>query len=69
MNIIQFKSNEKATPFAPEWNYYIGETNINDWDSQKPDPASSKAPWTIYNIGNNKPVKLMDYIEALEKII
>ena len=32
-----------------------------------PDPASSKAPWRIYNIGNNKPIKLMDYIKALEK--
>ena len=38
-----------------------------DWDSNKPDPSSSKAPWVIYNIGNNKPVKLMDYISALEK--
>ena len=37
------------------------------WDSNKPDPASSKAPWRVYNIGNNKPVKLMDYIGALEK--
>jgi len=40
-----------------------------DWDSNKPDNASSKAPWRIYNIGNNKPVKLMDYIDALEKAI
>ncbi len=39
----------------------------SDWDSNKPDPASSKAPWRVYNIGNNKPVKLMDYIHALEK--
>ena len=42
--------------------------NIN-WDSNKPDPASSKAPWRIYNIGNSKPVKLMDYIYALEKTL
>ncbi len=38
-----------------------------DWNSNKPDPANSKAPWCIYNIGNNSPIKLMDYIEALEK--
>jgi len=38
-----------------------------DWDSNQPDPSTSKAPWRIYNIGNNKPVKLMDYIDALEK--
>ena len=37
MKIIQFKSNEKATPFAPEWSYYIGEANINDWYAHKPD--------------------------------
>ena len=36
------------------------------WNSEEPDAASSKAPWRIYNIGNNKPVKLMDYIAALE---
>ena len=39
----------------------------SDWDSNQPDPASSEAPWRIYNIGNNKPVKLMDYISELEK--
>ena len=43
-------------------------TNV-DWDSNQPDPATSKAPWRIYNIGNNKPVKLMDYIDALEKTL
>ena len=43
-------------------------TNNLDWDSNKPDPATSKVPWRIYNIGNNKPVQLMDYISALEKI-
>jgi UDP-glucuronate 4-epimerase len=37
------------------------------WDSNHPDPATSKAPWCVYNIGNNSPVKLMDYINALEK--
>lgn len=38
-----------------------------DWNSREPDPASSKAPWKIYNIGNNKSIQLMDYIHALEK--
>lgn len=37
-----------------------------DWDGKKPDPSSSPAPYKIYNIGNNNPVKLMDFIEALE---
>ena len=35
----------------------------------RPDPATSKVPWRVYNIGNNKPVQLMDYIGALEKAL
>jgi len=38
-----------------------------DWNGNQPDPATSNAPWRIYNIGNSKPVQLMDYIDALEK--
>ena len=41
----------------------------SNWDSFNPDPATSKAPWRIYNIFINKPVKLMDYIYALEKAL
>ena len=37
-----------------------------DWNSNNPDPATSSAPYRVYNIGNNNPVELMDYIEALE---
>jgi UDP-glucuronate 4-epimerase len=37
------------------------------WDSNNPDTASSSAPYKIYNIGNNNPVKLMDFITAIEK--
>ena len=36
------------------------------WDSSQPDPGSSSAPWRIYNIGNNSPVELLDYIKAIE---
>jgi UDP-glucuronate 4-epimerase len=39
------------------------------WDGAAPDPARSKAPYRIYNIGNNKPVQLMRYIEVLEKAL
>ena len=39
------------------------------WDGNAPDPSSSYAPWKIYNIGNNKPVELMRYIEVLEKCL
>jgi UDP-glucuronate 4-epimerase len=40
-----------------------------DWNSASPDPGSSKAPWRVYNIGNNSPVELMNYIAALEKAL
>lgn len=40
-----------------------------DWDSDNPDPASSNAPYKIYNIGNNAPVKLMDFIGAIENAV
>jgi len=39
------------------------------WNSAIPDPGSSSAPWRIFNIGNNRPVALMDYIAALEKAL
>ena len=39
----------------------------DDWDGNNPDPGSSKDPWRVYNIGNNSPVELMEYIEEIEK--
>jgi UDP-glucuronate 4-epimerase len=39
------------------------------WNSDLPDPGTSKAPWRVYNIGSSRPVKLMDYIAALEKAL
>jgi len=36
------------------------------WDAMTPNPATSKAPYAIYNIGNGNPENLMDYIQALE---
>ncbi|UFZ04430.1 NAD-dependent epimerase [Bradyrhizobium ontarionense] len=38
-----------------------------NWDGNKPDPSSSRAPWRIYNIGNNHPEQLTDVISLLEK--
>ncbi len=40
-----------------------------EWSGEKPDPGTSKAPWRVYNIGNQSPVELMDYIETLEKYL
>jgi UDP-glucuronate 4-epimerase len=42
-------------------------TANKDWNSDKPDPATSKAPYRLYNIGNNSPVDLMYFIELIEK--
>jgi UDP-glucuronate 4-epimerase len=40
-----------------------------NWDSNNPDPATSSAPYRVYNIGNNSPVELSHYIETLEKCL
>ncbi|MBE0505960.1 MAG: NAD-dependent epimerase [Marinospirillum sp.] len=40
-----------------------------EWDSNNPDPATSNAPFRIFNIGNNNPVKLSAYIEAIEEAL
>ena len=46
----------------------IAETNP-DWSSHRPDPATSNAPYRLFNIGNNQPVKLMEYVSALEEAL
>jgi len=40
-----------------------------EWDSDAPDPASSLAPYRIYNIGNQQPIELMRYIAVLENYL
>jgi UDP-glucuronate 4-epimerase len=40
-----------------------------NWQGNGPDPGTSSAPWRVYNIGNNAPVNLMDYIAALENAL
>lgn len=42
-------------------------TGNPDWSGATPDPATSRAPYRLYNIGNNEPVELMDYIAVLER--
>lgn len=41
----------------------------SDWSGDHPDPGSSRAPYRVYNIGNNTPVPLLDFIAALENAI
>lgn len=43
-------------------------TNSN-FDAKNPDPATSTAPWRVFNIGNNTPVKLTTYIELIEEFL
>jgi UDP-glucuronate 4-epimerase len=39
------------------------------WNGDKPDPATSSAPYRLYNIGNNQPVELMELIACLERCL
>lgn len=39
------------------------------WSSDNPDPGTSKAPYKIYNIGNNQPVELLRFIEVIEQCL
>lgn len=48
---------DRPAPINPEWN------------SDQPDPGTSKAPWRVFNIGNNSPVELLDYIASIEKAL
>lgn len=54
------ESIKKLLPKAPQQNNPV-------FNAQKPDPAISSAPYQIFNIGNNSPVALMDFIHAIEK--
>lgn len=47
---------------------HIPEPN-NSWDALNPDPSSGKAPYKVYNIGNNQPVELDFFIESIEKAL
>lgn len=40
-----------------------------DWDEAHPDPATSPAPYRVYNIGNQQPTRLMDYIRCIERTV
>jgi len=41
----------------------------NEWDATQPDISRSKAPYRIYNIGNNKPVELLDFIQTIADVM
>ncbi len=41
----------------------------SEYDKSSPDPATSYAPYRVYNIGNNEPVELMEFIETIENAV
>ncbi len=43
--------------------------STDNWDDIHPDPGSSSAPFRVYNIGNNQPVGLMDFIHVIEELL
>ncbi len=47
---------------------HVAQPNA-DWDSDHPDPGTSRAPYRLYNIGNSRPVDLMKYIGLLEEYL
>jgi UDP-glucuronate 4-epimerase len=44
-------------------------TPNEDWDASHPDPGTSRAPYRLYNIGNQQPVELMRYVAVIEECI
>lgn len=53
---------ESITRLVPK----VAEPNP-EWDGAKPDPGTSRAPYRVYNIGNNSPVELMHLVATMEK--
>ena len=47
---------------------HVAQSN-DDWDSDEPDPGTSRAPYRLYNIGNQQPIELMRYIEVIEECV
>ncbi len=47
---------------------HTAQPNLH-WSGKSPDPGTSKSPWRVYNIGNQSPVELMDYIQTLERFL
>lgn len=72
-----YNNGEMSRDFTYVGDIVEGIIRVNDsppkgdtkWTGKNPDPGSSKAPYLIYNIGNNAPVKLMDFIATIEKYL
>ena len=72
-----FNNGEMSRDFTYVDDIVEGVIRVNDnppkgnenWSGSTPDPGSSKAPFKVYNIGNNSPVRLMDFISIIEKVL
>ncbi len=72
-----FNNGEMSRDFTYIDDIIEGVIRVNDipavenpkWSGQNPDPSSSTAPYRVYNIGNNSPVKLMDFIITIEECL
>lgn len=70
-----FNNGEMRRDFTYVDDIVEGLVRVNDhppvanpyWNGAEPDPSSSRVPYKVYNIGNSTPVKLLDFIEALEE--
>lgn len=72
-----FNNGEMSRDFTYVDDIVEGVIRVNDnppkgnteWNGKNPDPGTAKAPYTVYNIGNNSPVKLMDFVSTIEKCL
>jgi len=72
-----FNNGEMSRDFTYIDDIVEGVIRVNDnppkgnpeWSGKKPDPGTAKAPYTVYNIGNNSPVKLMDFVTTIEEAL
>ncbi|WP_422355547.1 NAD-dependent epimerase [Roseivirga pacifica] len=72
-----FNNGEMSRDFTYIDDIVEGVIRVNDnppkgnpnWSGKNPDPGTAKAPYTVYNIGNNSPVKLMDFVSTIEKCL
>lgn len=70
-----FNNGEMLRDFTYVDDIVEGVVRVNDsppqgnpnWSGMKPDPGTASAPYNVYNIGNNSPVKLLDFISIIEK--
>jgi UDP-glucuronate 4-epimerase len=72
-----FNNGEMSRDFTYVGDIVEGVMRVNDsppkgnpdWNGENPDPGTAKAPYIVYNIGNNSPVKLMDFVTIIEHVL